>query len=219
MPGSTPCRNYPFPVDADLIDVAGDINKLATAVDTDTCAMRIMPVQRVFANKAALDAASLAGVSEGAEAQAPAGVYWSRQGGAWVLRDGMPVVAMPSVPLTMGNIAPGLTPFPGYATFPTAPYNRIWRGNVLVGLSGHSADGDFRVRVVRYGDNVDLGISATDSYVANKPFVFVCFFSLLVSAGGSLTVYVAAEVGGAGANTNGNGHVLWTGYATEAAAS
>ena len=36
MPGQTPNRNYPYPVDSDAIDVAGDIRRLATAIDTDT---------------------------------------------------------------------------------------------------------------------------------------------------------------------------------------
>lgn len=39
MPGLTACRSYPYPVDADPIDVAGDIKKLADKVDTDTCAL------------------------------------------------------------------------------------------------------------------------------------------------------------------------------------
>lgn len=39
MPGATTCRAYPYPLDTDLIDVAGDIQKLAVAVDTDTCTL------------------------------------------------------------------------------------------------------------------------------------------------------------------------------------
>jgi len=35
MPANTPNRNYPYPLDADGIDVAGDIHDLATALDTD----------------------------------------------------------------------------------------------------------------------------------------------------------------------------------------
>jgi hypothetical protein len=35
MPSSTPQRGFPFPVDTDLIDVAGDVRRLANAVDTD----------------------------------------------------------------------------------------------------------------------------------------------------------------------------------------
>lgn len=35
MPGATP-RNYPFPLGPEPIDVAGDIEKLARAIDTDT---------------------------------------------------------------------------------------------------------------------------------------------------------------------------------------
>ena len=35
MPATTPNRNYPYPVDADTIDVTGDIQRLAEAVDLD----------------------------------------------------------------------------------------------------------------------------------------------------------------------------------------
>lgn len=35
MPATTPNRNYPYPIDTDLIDVADDIEDLATALDTD----------------------------------------------------------------------------------------------------------------------------------------------------------------------------------------
>lgn len=36
MPGTTPNRSYPFPVDGDVHDIAGHIEDLARAVDTDT---------------------------------------------------------------------------------------------------------------------------------------------------------------------------------------
>ena len=35
MPGTTPIRGYPYPLDPDLIDVAGDIQRLAEAIDPD----------------------------------------------------------------------------------------------------------------------------------------------------------------------------------------
>lgn len=35
MPGSTPTRSYPFPLDSEVIDVTGDIENLAVAVDAD----------------------------------------------------------------------------------------------------------------------------------------------------------------------------------------
>lgn len=38
MPGATGCRGFPFPTDGEAIDVAGDIMKLAGAVDDDLCA-------------------------------------------------------------------------------------------------------------------------------------------------------------------------------------
>jgi microcystin-dependent protein len=39
MPADTTCRDYPYPVDGDPIDVAGDIKRLADAVDADVCAI------------------------------------------------------------------------------------------------------------------------------------------------------------------------------------
>lgn len=36
MPGTTPNRGFPFPLDNDQIDVAGDIERLARAVDGDS---------------------------------------------------------------------------------------------------------------------------------------------------------------------------------------
>lgn len=35
MPANTPNQNYPYPVDTDVIDVAGDIESLAVALDSD----------------------------------------------------------------------------------------------------------------------------------------------------------------------------------------
>lgn len=35
MPGSTPNRHYPYPLDADGLDIAGDIQDLAMAIDVD----------------------------------------------------------------------------------------------------------------------------------------------------------------------------------------
>src|SRR5262245_11294650 len=37
MPAVTTCRSLPYPLDTDPIDVAGDIHRLATKVDTDLC--------------------------------------------------------------------------------------------------------------------------------------------------------------------------------------
>jgi len=39
VPGSTTLRHYPYPVDTDPIDVAGDVQRLAEAVDTDVAAV------------------------------------------------------------------------------------------------------------------------------------------------------------------------------------
>lgn len=35
MPGHTTNRGYPFPLDSEHIDVAGDVQRLAEAIDTD----------------------------------------------------------------------------------------------------------------------------------------------------------------------------------------
>lgn len=40
MPATTDCRSYPYPLDTDLIDVAGDLAKLANAIDDDICAVQ-----------------------------------------------------------------------------------------------------------------------------------------------------------------------------------
>lgn len=35
MPGTTPNRHYPYPLDTEGIDVAGDVQRLAEALDAD----------------------------------------------------------------------------------------------------------------------------------------------------------------------------------------
>jgi hypothetical protein len=47
MPGTTPNQNYPYPLDADLIDVAGDIEDLAKAVDLDVNAVEAVAASKV----------------------------------------------------------------------------------------------------------------------------------------------------------------------------
>lgn len=42
MPATTDCRSYPYPLDTDVIDVAGDISRLANAVDDDMCALQAL---------------------------------------------------------------------------------------------------------------------------------------------------------------------------------
>lgn len=39
MPGATPNKNYPYPLGGERVDVAGDIKKLAMAVDTSVAGL------------------------------------------------------------------------------------------------------------------------------------------------------------------------------------
>lgn len=56
MPATTATRSYPYPLDPDPIDVAGDIQELAVAVDTDVTHFMMPPsaAGHSFADKAAL---------------------------------------------------------------------------------------------------------------------------------------------------------------------
>ena len=47
MPGATTNQNYPYPLDTDLIDVSGDIENLAEAVDTDVEAVEVAVAGKV----------------------------------------------------------------------------------------------------------------------------------------------------------------------------
>jgi hypothetical protein len=54
MPGATPGRGYPYPIDTDPIDVAGDIQRLAEAVDADHGVALAALEARIAALEAAL---------------------------------------------------------------------------------------------------------------------------------------------------------------------
>jgi hypothetical protein len=47
MPATTPNQNYPYPLDSDLVDVAGDIENLAKAVDFDVQAVEVLAAGKV----------------------------------------------------------------------------------------------------------------------------------------------------------------------------
>lgn len=40
MPGTTPNRLYPYPLNSEPVDVPGDLERLAVAIDADVCAIR-----------------------------------------------------------------------------------------------------------------------------------------------------------------------------------
>lgn len=54
MPGTTPNHAFPYPMDSDPIDVAGDIQRLAEAVDASTTTALAALEARVAALEAAL---------------------------------------------------------------------------------------------------------------------------------------------------------------------
>lgn len=83
MPGATPNRGYPYPLGADPINIAGDIQSLASALDADVAEVDQSGI-RIYPNFASLPTP---GEFPGALAQAPAGVVWRWNGTAWVLFD------------------------------------------------------------------------------------------------------------------------------------
>ena len=54
MPGATPSRGFPFPFDTDLVNVPGDIEKLARAVDTVAASETLRRFPSIAARNAAI---------------------------------------------------------------------------------------------------------------------------------------------------------------------
>jgi len=79
MPGTT-SRGYPYPLDTDPIDVAGDMQKLAEAINTDVIASNEF---RRFASKTELDTWTTAPESAMASTADNGGSVWQRRSGAW----------------------------------------------------------------------------------------------------------------------------------------
>jgi hypothetical protein len=79
MPGTT-SRGYPYPLDTDPIDVAGDMQKLAEAINTDVIASNDF---RRFDNKTQLDTWA---ATNGAMASTPedGGSTYQRRNGVWI---------------------------------------------------------------------------------------------------------------------------------------
>lgn len=210
MPANTPTRGLPYPLPADSINVPRDVQALADAIDLN---LGRTPA-KVFATKAVLDAEG-ATWPDGSMAQAPVGVAYTKVGGAWQLNAEQGALPIPFFPLTMGNVPPGMTAFPGAWTFPSAPFARIWRGVSTVICQDHSAQGTIRLRCRRSSDNVDIAISGTQSYRVGSYDTHVAIWSLLLAANSpALQCYMVAEVGGSGSNTNTGGGIMWEGYAT-----
>jgi len=82
MPGQTPNRAYPYPLDADPVDVALDIKKLADAVDADTNTLFTFAPVYADINDLNLRAPKTTG-SKARTANPIAEYYYS--GSAWVL--------------------------------------------------------------------------------------------------------------------------------------
>jgi hypothetical protein len=208
--GATPIRALPYPVGTNPVDVAGDMQLLATRLDNDGG----RTPAKVFANKAAIDAGT-SGWPDGAMAMTAAGVMYEKVEGTWRLRDEMPVWTMPVVAISHGNVPEGLTPSIFFVSMLRRPYNCIWRGSVHAGLSGHSAKGSIRVRFRDEASGIDQGITAPMTYYAGDSTVYEAPFSFWRAAGAPLINFrVWWEIGGTGANTNINGGILFHGYAT-----
>lgn len=214
MPAVTVNRALPYPLPADSINVPRDVQALAEALDLG---MGRRPA-KVYATKAELDAAT-GTWPDGSMAQGPPGVHYTKLGGAWQLNAEQPVLAIPYFPLTMGNVPPGITAFPGAWTFPAAPFARIWRGVSTVTCQDHSAQGSIRLRCRRASDSVDITITGSQSYRVGSFDTHVGLFSILLAADTSIQLYMAAEVAGAGANTNTGGGIRWEGFATTGGAA
>lgn len=210
MPASTVIRALPYPLDSDPIDVAGDMQRLAEALDTGIG----RTPGKVFATKAALDAEAGAW-PDGSVAMVAPGVAYEKLSGVWRLRDELPVFIMPATSVAQGNVAPGLTQSASDIQLLQSPYNRIWRGWIYLNLTGHSAKGNIRVRLRRTSDNADMMISGTGTYDAGDPFIFNVPYSF-VKAGGTPTETFRLwfETSGAGSNTNISGSMLNEGVAT-----
>jgi len=87
-------------------------------------------------------------------------------------------------------------------TLPADICSRIYQWNMSVACSGHSANGNIRIRHRNPG-GADIGISGFDSYFANAPSmsVFATSFDYPIGTP-TQAISVWVEVGGAGANTN-----------------
>jgi hypothetical protein len=79
MPGATPNRNYPFPLGGDPIDIAGDAERLALAIDSDILAL----VNSGTASSAALQAE----INARTAADTALGNRITAEHNAWVQRD------------------------------------------------------------------------------------------------------------------------------------
>ena len=91
MPTTTPNRNYPYPLGADPINVALDIERLAKAVDLD---VNTLLVNR-FANKAALDAWTTAPAGTLATTTALPMTTWIKTATIWLPHSGaLPAIYM-----------------------------------------------------------------------------------------------------------------------------
>lgn len=205
--GRTTIRLLPFPNGPDPVDVAGDVRMLAERLDIDGG----RTPAKVFNSVAELPT----GWPNGAMAMVAPGISYEMIEGRWVMRDELPAFIMPVVPISHGNVGEGLTSSAAFFSLLRSPYNRIWRGAVYLGLTGHAAKGFIRCRIRRDSDNADMGITATSTYYAGDPFLFMAPFSFLKFANGPMENFrVWFEISGAGANTNISGGILYEGYAT-----
>lgn len=206
MPATTPLRGYPYPLDTDPIDVAGDIKDLADAIDVDMTQQLQVPVN-VYPTKAALDAAST-GWPDGAQAQAPAGTQWIRIAGVWRLQAAMAIQQW-NVSVFGNNFGQGINTLFGSFTMITANVPMYWNVWWNYAFSGHSVASDYRTRLFRTSDGAAVAISGYDHYAASQPLTGVHMSSFhRVADSPPQEIGFQLEVVTAFANTNIQGGAL-----------
>ena len=223
MPGTTPERSYPFPVDTDAHNgVAEHIEGLALAIDDDVdevsttlsalqgdvSILQQTPMQ-VFATLPALEA-GMSGAPDGSMAQAPPGIVWILIGGTWVVQESMAAISLPTIGLTYGNAPEGQTVV-GSFTLPVSQIHRAWTLWWGWELTGHSADGVWQPRIHQAG--VLIAAGSQTAYYNAKPSSGV-HISRIVKLGNTAaeTFQFVASVAGTFANTNLGGFATLVGF-------
>lgn len=160
MPGSTSPRNYPYPLDADPIDVAGDIENLAEAINDDIEASLLY---RAYANPAARDS-DWPSAPDGARAYIVSlGYITQKRGSVW--ERGQPGQRIAGTNFVAG--ATSSTSWIGVASGSFVADQNHWYevAGYVVGSNGGAAD-QIGVRVVIDGNNVTdaaMGLGNTPS--------------------------------------------------------
>lgn len=180
MPGTTTLRHYPYPVDTDGIDVAGDVSRLASAVDTDVAAVLATANNAVTLAQQAQNRADQANNAAGT-AQTTANSAISQAQAAQV---------------TATNAQNAANTANGAAAAVQAQVNRNLPYGILGGQPNITSDGngDARVTYPRTFSSVP-GVSATPNNLSNVQ----CTIHSVDEGGFSVKLYFAQ--GGVNPNT------------------